>query len=57
MPVPGGGKQAVVVNDAGIVIGRQEGQITDEGVVGHTATPIVMGVHSYTGSWEFKAAH
>ncbi|HTL49871.1 MAG TPA: hypothetical protein VL219_04350 [Steroidobacteraceae bacterium] len=57
MPVPGGGKQAVVVNDAGIVIGRQEGQITNDGVVGRTATPIVMGVHSFTGSWDFKAAH
>lgn len=57
MPVPGGGKQAVVVNDAGIVIGRQEGQLTDEGVIGRTAAPIVMGVHSFTGSWDFRAAH
>jgi hypothetical protein len=57
MPVPGGGKQTVVVNDAGIVIGRQEGQLTEDGVIGHTAAPIVMGVHSFTGSWEFKAAH
>jgi hypothetical protein len=57
MPVPGGGKQAALVNDAGIVIGRQEGQMTDDGVVGRTPAPIVMGVHSFTGSWEFKAAH
>jgi len=57
MPVPGGGKQTIVVNDAGIVIGRQEGQIANDGVIGRTATPIVMGVHSFTGSWEFKAAH
>lgn len=45
-----------IVNSAGIVIGKQEGRVTDEGVVGQTPAPIVFGVHRYTGTWAFKAA-
>jgi hypothetical protein len=51
--VPGGNTK-VNVNSVGIVIGQQDGHVTDEGLAGQTAQPIVYGVHSYTGGWQFK---
>ena len=53
--VPGANRNAKInVNSVGIVIGQQDGRITDEGVAGQTAQPIVFGVLSYTGEWQFK---
>ena len=52
-PVPGGNRN-VNVNGVGIVIGQQDGLVTDEGVVGQTAQPIVYGVLSNTGEWQFR---
>ena len=51
--VPGGNRK-VNVNSVGIVIGQQDGRVTDEGVAGQTAQPIVFGPLSYTGGWQFK---
>jgi hypothetical protein len=51
--VPGGNTN-VNVNSVGIVIGQQDGRVTDEGVVGQTAQPIMYGPLSYTGEWRFK---
>ncbi len=44
----------VNVNSVGIVIGQQEGRITEQGFAGQTPQPIVFGVLSYTGEWQFK---
>jgi len=52
-PVPGGNSR-INVNSVGIVIGQQDGRVTDEGVAGKTAQPIVYGPLSYTGEWHFK---
>jgi len=53
MPGPrGNGK--VNVNSVGIVIGQQDGRVTEEGVAGRTAQPIVYGPLSYTGEWRFR---
>ncbi|MGH8198515.1 MAG: hypothetical protein ACRETI_10120 [Steroidobacteraceae bacterium] len=52
--MPGGGRGTAIINDAGIVIGRQEGTVVDETVAGRTAAPIVFGPISVTGEWRFK---
>jgi len=52
-PVPGGNGK-INVNSVGIVIGQQDGRVTDEGVAGQTTQPIVYGPLSYTGEWRFK---
>ena len=44
----------VNVNSVGIVIGQQEGRITEQGIAGQTPQPIVFGVLSYIGEWQFK---
>ncbi len=51
---PGFGRGAEIVNDSGIVIGKQEGTIVDDAVAGRTAAPITMGPISITGDWQFK---
>jgi len=51
--VPGGNTK-INVNSVGIVIGQQDGRVTDDGVAGQTAQPIVYGPLSYTGEWRFK---
>ena len=51
--VPGANAK-IPVNSVGIVIGQQEGQVTDTGVAGRTEQPIVFGPLSYTGVWQFK---
>lgn len=48
------GNGKVNVNSVGIVIGQQDGRVTEEGVAGRTAQPIVYGPLSYTGEWRFK---
>ncbi len=52
--MPGGGSEAVTINDAAIVIGRQEGRLVEDRIVGKTLRPIVEGVHSYVGEWQFQ---
>jgi hypothetical protein len=47
-------RQTLDVNEAGIVIGQQEGVLVGDAISGATAAPIVMGVHRYTGNWDFK---
>ena len=51
--VPGANGK-IPVNSVGIVIGQQEGKVTDTGVAGQTERPIVFGPLSYTGVWQFK---
>jgi hypothetical protein len=47
-------RAAAPVNDVGVVIGPQQGSMTDDTLVGATEQPVVYGVHSYSGRWEFK---
>ena len=47
-------RDAVPVNDVGVVIGPQEGMMTDNAIAGTTEQPVVYGVHSYSGQWDFK---
>jgi hypothetical protein len=49
-----GARATVPVNEAGVVIGPQEGVLAGDAIEGATAQPIVYGVHSYSGRWEFK---
>jgi len=51
---PAGTRASVPVTEAGVVIGPQEGVLTDSAIAGATAKPIIYGVHSYRGRWEFK---
>lgn len=51
-----GARATVPVNEAGVVIGPQEGVLTGDAIEGETSKPIVYGVHSYSGRWEFKNA-
>jgi hypothetical protein len=46
-------RQTVEVNDAAIVLRKQQGVVTDDKVSGATQAPIVFGPLRYTGSWEF----
>jgi hypothetical protein len=46
--------EAAPINDVGVVIGPQQGVMTGEAIVGATEQPIVYGVNSYSGQWEFK---
>jgi hypothetical protein len=46
--------EPVIVNDAGVVIGPQQGSLTADGIAGETPQPIVFGVHSYVGRWAFR---
>jgi hypothetical protein len=46
-------RQTFDVNDAAIVLGQQQGVVTDDKVSGATQAPIVFGPLHYTGSWEF----
>ena len=46
-------RQTFDVNDGGIVLGQQQGLMTDDKVSGATQAPIVFGALHYTGSWEF----
>jgi hypothetical protein len=48
------GNKRVNINSVGIVIGQQDGRVTDEGIAGQTTQPIVYGPLSYTGEWQFK---
>jgi hypothetical protein len=52
MRLPGGDR--TVTLNAAIAIGQQEGRLSDEGIAGETAQPIVIGVQSYTGAWRFR---
>lgn len=51
--MPGGGGGTEIINDAGIVLGKQEGTVVDDTIAGRTAAPIVYGPHSFTGEWRF----
>jgi hypothetical protein len=46
--------QKTNVNSVGIRIGQQDGRVSDEGIVGQLAQPVVVGPLSYTGEWRFK---
>ncbi|HET8698098.1 MAG TPA: hypothetical protein VFO94_11455 [Gammaproteobacteria bacterium] len=46
-------RQTFDLNDAAIVLGQQQGMVTDDKVSGATQAPIVFGPLHYTGSWEF----
>ena len=47
-------RQTLDVNEAGVVLGQQEGVLVGDTISGASAAPIVMGVHRYTGNWDFK---
>jgi hypothetical protein len=47
-------EQPFDINDAGIVLGQQEGVVTNETIAGETPAPIVIGYDRYTGRWEFR---
>jgi len=46
--------EAAPINDVGVVIGPQHGTMTGDAIVGATEQPIVYGVNSYSGEWDFK---
>ena len=46
--------EAAPINDVGVVIGPQQGAMTGDAIVGATEQPIVYGVNTYSGRWEFK---
>ena len=47
-------EQTLVINDAGIVLGQQDGVMANDTVAGETAAPVVIGYDRYTGRWEFR---
>jgi hypothetical protein len=52
--LPGGGRQPVTINDAGIQLGRHEGTLVDDSVAGKIETPISDAGRLVTGEWQFK---
>jgi len=46
--------QPLTINDAGIVLGQQDGVMANDTVAGETAAPVVIGLDRYTGRWEFR---
>jgi len=47
-------EQTLNINDAGIVLGQQDGTMANDTLAGETAAPVVIGLDRYTGRWEFR---
>jgi hypothetical protein len=46
--------QTLDINDAAIVLGQQEGVVTNDAIAGQTAAPVTIGYDRYEGRWEFR---